>query len=157
MTPTPVILELPGRAPTELTDLVLDFTGTLSLDGTVLPGVAERLAEIAKHLRITVLTADTFGKADEALRDLPVQAWVLKTGEDKARYVARLGAERVIAIGNGRNDVAMLTIAAIGIAVIGPEGAAGDILRVAKVVVRDVLEALDLVMNSLRLKATLRD
>jgi P-type E1-E2 ATPase len=157
MTPTPVILELPGRAPTELTDLVLDFTGTLSLDGTVLPGVAERLAEIAKHLRITVLTADTFGKADEALRDLPVQAWVLKTGEDKARYVARLGAERVIAIGNGRNDVAMLTIAAIGIAVIGPEGAAGDILRVAKVVVRDVLEALDLVMNPLRLKATLRD
>ena len=157
MTPTPVILELPGRAPTELTDLVLDFTGTLSLDGTVLPGVAERLAEIAKHLRITVLTADTFGKADEALRDMPVQAWVLKTGEDKARYVARLGAERVIAIGNGRNDVAMLTIAAIGIAVIGPEGAAGDLLRVAKVVVRDVLEALDLVKNPLRLKATLRD
>jgi len=157
MTPTPVILELPGRAPTELTDLVLDFTGTLSLDGTVLPGVAERLAEIAKHLRITVLTADTFGKADEALRDLPVQAWVLKTGEDKARYVARLGAERVIAIGNGRNDVAMLTIAAIGIAIIGPEGVAGDLLRVAKVVARDVLEALDLVMNPLRLKATLRD
>jgi len=157
MTPTPVILELPGRAPMELTDLVLDFTGTLSLDGTVLPGVAERLTKIAKQLRITVLTADTFGTAGGALHDLPVHVWMVSTGEDKARYAAKLGAQHVVAIGNGRNDVAMLTIAAIGIAVIGPEGAAGDLLRVAKVVARDVPEALDLVMNPLRLKATLRD
>jgi len=140
-----------------LTQLVVDFSGTLALDGTLLPGVAERLAEIAKRLRITVLTADTFGKAAEALHNLPMDVWILSTGKEKAQYVARLGADHVVAIGNGRNDMAMFTIAAIGIAVIGPEGAAGELVRVADVVVRDIRDALDLVMNPLRLKATLRD
>jgi GTP-binding protein EngB required for normal cell division len=40
---------------------------------------------------------------------------------------------------------------------IGPEGASAELLLVADVVVRDVLDALDLITNPLRLKATLRD
>lgn len=32
------------------TYLVLDFTGTLALDGVLLPGVAERLTALAKSL-----------------------------------------------------------------------------------------------------------
>jgi hypothetical protein len=43
--------------------LVLDFTGTLSRDGVLLPGVAERLNKLAENLQLTVLTADTFGTA----------------------------------------------------------------------------------------------
>jgi len=154
---SPLTVDLPGRSPLVLTDLVLDFTGTLSLDGGLLPGVAERLHEIARRLRITVLTADTFGKATEALKELPVETRLVATGLDKAHCVARLGAEHVAAIGNGRNDVRMMRLAALSIAVIGPEGAAGELLAAAAVVVRDVREALDLILNPLRLKATLRD
>ncbi|MCX7825042.1 MAG: HAD hydrolase family protein [Verrucomicrobiae bacterium] len=153
----PLTIELPGRSPLVLNDLVLDFTGTLSLDGALLPGVAERLHDIAKRLRITVLTADTFGKATEALRELPVETRLVATGLDKAHCVARLGAEHVVAIGNGRNDARMIRLAALGIAVIGPEGAAGELMAVADVVVRDIREALDLLLHPLRLKATLRD
>jgi soluble P-type ATPase len=68
-----------------------------------------------------------------------------------------LGSEKVIAIGNGRNDMPMMEIAGLAIAVIGPEGAAGEMLRIADAVVRDIHDALDLVTHPLRLKATLRD
>jgi len=157
MSTTPIRVELPGKAPLVLSELVLDFTGTLSRNGALLPGVAERLGEIAKRMRITVLTADTFGRAAQELARLPVQLRLIETGIEKARFVQKLGPERVVAIGNGRNDVEMLRASAVGIAVIGPEGAAGELLKVAHVVVRDIHDALDLILNPLRLKATLRD
>ena len=40
-------LELPGKQPRLYTDLVLDYTGTLSLDGVLSPGIAERLERLA--------------------------------------------------------------------------------------------------------------
>jgi soluble P-type ATPase len=148
---------LPGRGEVLLSHLVLDFTGTLSLDGALLPGVAERLHGLAKRLRITVLTADTFGMAKQALDGLPVDVRIIRTGADKAAFVHECGADQTVAIGNGRNDVAMVKAAALGIAVIGPEGAARELIAVADIVVRDIHEALDLLENPLRIKATLRD
>jgi soluble P-type ATPase len=76
-----------------------------------------------------------------------MRATVLRTedgpeDEQKARYVAELGKATVAAIGNGRNDRLMLREAALGIAVIGPEGTAGDAVRAAKVVAADPLTAL---------------
>jgi soluble P-type ATPase len=50
----------------------------------------------------------------------------------------------------------MLKNAALSIAVIGPEGTAGDALREAKVVAANPLSALDLLLHPVRLKATLR-
>jgi len=140
-----------------LTQLVLDFTGTLSCDGVLLPGVAERLKELGRKLSITVLTADTFGTAAEQLQGLPVALHHIQTGRDKAEFIAGLKSSETAAIGNGRNDVAMVRMAALGIAVIGPEGCAGELIAVAKVVSRDILEALDLLLKLLRIKATLRD
>ena len=150
-------LELRGGESKSFTDLVLDYTGTLSLDGTLLPGVAQRLERLAKNVRITVLTADTFGKAKGQLAGLPVDVHIVSTGQDKAQMVKNLGAERVIAIGNGRNDMPMMAIAGLKIAVIGPEGASAELLLVADVVVSNILDAMDLLTNPLRLKATLRD
>jgi len=156
MTP-PIKLEVPGTETKSFTDLVLDYTGTLSLDGTLLPGIAERLERLAKAVRITVLTADTFGKAKGQLAGLPVEVRIVETGQDKAEFVKKLGAERVIAIGNGRNDIPMMALAGLRIAVIGREGASAELLLVADVVLHDILDALDLITNPLRLKATLRD
>jgi P-type E1-E2 ATPase len=157
MSPNSVTLELPGGVLKTFTDLVLDYTGTLSLDGALLPGVRERLAGLAASLRITVLTADTFGTAVEQLKGLPVEVRVIQTGIDKANIVREIGPAKVIAIGNGRNDVPMMTLAGLRIAVIGPEGASAALLQVADVVVRDIHDALDLIARPLRLKATLRD
>ena len=68
-----------------------------------------------------------------------------------------MGSEKVIAVGNGRNDAPMLDIAGLAIVVIRQQGAAGELLRLADVVVRDIHDALDLIAHPLRLKATLRD
>ena len=68
-----------------------------------------------------------------------------------------LGPERTAAIGNGRNDVAMVRLATLGIAVLGAEGTAGELIRVADVVAPDITSALDLLADPVRLVATLRD
>lgn len=67
-----------------------------------------------------------------------------------------LGPHATAAIGNGLNDVPMLRAAALGIAVIGPEGAGGATLAAADVVVLSIEAALGLLGDPLTLTATLR-
>jgi len=153
---TPLSLELP-TGPATFHTLVLDFTGTLSEGGKLIPGMEDRLRSLVSKLRVVVLTADTFGTAKEALRELPVAVQVIRDGGHKAEVVAGMGPEGVVAIGNGRNDVPMMGVAGLGIAVIGHEGAAADLVSAADVVTRDIRDALDLILDPLRLKATLRD
>ncbi|MBT8396962.1 MAG: ATPase P [Gemmatimonadetes bacterium] len=153
---TPVILELPG-GPVTFRRLVLDFTGTLSLGGELIPGVAERLRKVSERLTVTVVTADTFGSAREQLKGLPVGIELIGDGREKADVVSGLGPDTLIAVGNGRNDAPMMGIAGLGIAIMGPEGAAAELLSEADVVVHDINHALDLVLDPLRVKATLRD
>jgi soluble P-type ATPase len=49
--------------------LVCDFTGTISVDGKLIPMMKEKLNEIACFLKIFVLIADEFGIAEEELKD----------------------------------------------------------------------------------------
>jgi soluble P-type ATPase len=150
-------VEIPGGPPLRITRLVLDFTGTLSCDGVLVPGVAERLRELGEKLEITVLTADTFGTATQQLAGLPLTLHHIQSGADKQKFMAALDCATIAAVGNGRNDVAMVRMAGLGVAVIAPEACAGELIAVAKVVCRDILAALDLLLKPLRLKATLRD
>jgi P-type E1-E2 ATPase len=151
-----ITLETPGGR-LIIRRLVLDFTGTLSKDGRLLPGVADRLEALSSHLDVLILTADTFGTARGALEDLPVRVQLIEDGREKAEVVAALANEGVIAVGNGRNDIPMMEVAGLGVAVLGPEGAAAELLAAADIVVRDIIDALELPMNPLRVKATLRD
>ena len=59
-------------------------------------------------------------------------------------------------MGNGRNDRLMLDEAALGVVVVQREGAAVETLLAADVVCQSIVDALDLLLNPLRLKATLR-
>jgi soluble P-type ATPase len=150
-------VDIPGRGTVVLGHLVINFTGTISEDGTLLPGVAERIEKLAENIRITVMTAENYSTAVEAFRELPVGLKLIGTGAKKGRFIRDIGGEFVVAVGNTRSDVEMIRSAEIGIAVIGPEGLGNELVRVADVVVRDFREALDLIANPLRLKATLRD
>jgi soluble P-type ATPase len=104
------------------------------------------------------VTADTFGTAS-ALEPLGVHILVLEPGdqvEAKARLVRKLGASRTVAIGNGMNDEGMLREAALGIAVIGREGAATRALLAADLAVPSIGDGLDLLRVPRRLVASLR-
>jgi len=82
--------------------------------------------------------------------------WSYNKRAQKAEFVNRLGAAGVVAIGNGANDAGMLEAAALSIAVIECEGASGEAIAAADVVVVGVANALDLLLNPRRLIATLR-
>lgn len=152
-------LEIPGFQSLHLKYLVVDFNGTLAVDGELLPGVADRLRALSAHLEIHVLTADTFGTAEQALKPLPVVLTVLPEGDQaktKRYHVLRLGAETVAAIGNGRNDERMVSTATLGVAVVQAEGASPATVAAAKIVTTSILNALDLFLQPNRLLATLR-
>lgn len=152
-------IAIPGHKDLHLEHLVLDYNGTLAVDGQLIGGAAERLTTLAEQVQIHVLTADTFGQVKSAVTDIPCRVSVLPPGqqaEGKLAYVQQLGVERVVCIGNGRNDRLMLAAAALGIAVIQAEGIAVHTMAAADVVAIDILTALDLLVNPLRLVATLR-
>jgi soluble P-type ATPase len=152
-------IEIPGRGPVRLEHLVLDYNGTLALDGALLDGVAGRLHRLAGRLQIHVLTADTFGRAAESLADLPCELSTLPPGEQdrgKLERVQALGPDRCVCVGNGRNDALMLEAAALGLCVVLQEGASATTLAAADVVCTSITAALDLLEHPLRLVATLR-
>ncbi len=67
-----------------------------------------------------------------------------------------LSADRVVAIGQGANDSAMLKAAALGICVQSREGVAIETLLAADIFVPDIFTALELLEKPLRIVATLR-
>ena len=138
---------------------MLDYNGTLAIDGELMPGVKLRLGRLAVSLALHVITADTFGKARAGLRGVRCSLEILAGGNEhraKAALVRRLGASRVACIGNGRNDRLMLRAAALGIATLQAEGAARESVVAADIVVADIRDALDLLLIPRRLTATLR-
>jgi len=152
-------IDIPGFGFVKLEHLVSDFTGTLSVDGRLLPGVGDQLNEIAKFMKVHILTADTFGKAREELEGIDCEIHIF-TGEDhdvqKEEYVKKLAADKVVAFGNGNNDRKMLKAACLGIAVSQGEGCATDAIMAADIHVTSAKAGLDLLLNAKRLKATLR-
>jgi P-type E1-E2 ATPase len=152
-------LNVPGRGVILLDHLVSDVNGTLALDGQLIDGVARGLGVLRDRLSLHLLTADTSGRQAEIDRKLGIEAVRIPPGgeiEAKAAYVRTLGAERVVAIGQGANDAAMLREAAVGICVLSPEGMAVETLNAADIVAPGILDALLLLEHPLRLVATLR-
>ncbi len=152
-------IDVPGFGPVHLEYLVSDFTGTLSLDGKLLPQVAEKLNAVAHTLKIFVLTADEFGNAQEELKGIDCEVHFIKGRNmdvQKAEFVKQLGAEKVVALGNGMNDREMLKHSKLGIVVTGKEGCSVQTILAADIQVNDAANGLDLLLKPKRLRATLK-
>jgi len=154
-----VTASIPGWGEIALEYLLVDFNGTIAFDGQMKKGVRELLDEVSKHVKVFVVTADTY---DSIVNEAAGSFNVVKTGKlssgiDKAELVRQLGPEQVAAIGNGANDAMMLREAALGIAVIGEEGCAASVLKEADIVTANIVHALDLISHPERLVAALRE
>jgi len=154
-----IAIDIPGFGEVKVEHLVSDFSGTLSVDGILLPGVKKQLNRIAKILNIHIITADTFGMVHNELIEVNCIINIL-SGSDhdlqKEEYIKKIGPDKVVALGNGKNDRKMLKLARIGIAVTEGEGCSVDALMAANLHVKTAIEGLDLLLNPKRLKATLR-
>jgi len=151
-----ITITIPGGKDISIREIFLDYTGTLSKDGKLIEGVAQRLFLLSQKVKVSIYTADTFGSAKKELENLPVEINIIKNGDDKEKALKKKSYKYIAAIGNGINDVKMLKLAKFSVAIIGPEGAAAKLLRYSDIVVSNIIDALDLFLNTKRITATLR-
>lgn len=153
-------LSLPGREiKLELKNLVLDLNGTLTVDGRLVAGV-DSLVELLKSiLEVYLLTSDTLGFGATVAEELGIPIFKVgsQSGQDKLDFLNTIGADATVVIGNGYNDRLIMKHAALSVAVLGAEGCAVQALQEADIAVKSILEALSLLLNPLRIVATLRD
>lgn len=149
---------IPGRNELVLNHLILDYNGTIAEDGLVIDGIADSLEELSKSLEIYVITADTHGTAARQCANLPLKVMTFPTvevGKIKAEEVKKLSGG-VVCIGNGFNDIQMSDAAELSICVIGKEGCCGALISHCDVVVTSIVDGLELLLKTDRLRATLR-
>ena len=151
-------IDIPGRDPLSLQHLILDYNGTIALDGALIEGIAPRLQQLAQQLSVHIITADTHGTAKDRCSGLPAEVLTFPTadvGEIKAQQ-ARALSGGVVCIGNGFNDIQMSDACDLSIAVMGTEGCCCALLQHTDIAVTSILDALDLLLKPARLRATLR-
>ncbi len=156
-------VDLPCGKFYNITTLILDLNGTLTVDGKWSEGVEQRLLELTEILDIHILSADTNQTMDTLLAPFRGNKGItikhLESGKgdiQKLTYLNKLGCENTAAIGNGCNDAFMLKDAAIGICIVGKEGASTKTLLASDVVFHNVCDALDIFLKPNRMIATLR-
>ena len=155
-------INIPGRENAEIRikNAVLDMNGTLSEDGIIKDDVKILLNELSKHVDIYVVTSDTFGTAEEMVKNIHVKLFIID-GENSAvkkmEILQKLGCSETIAVGNGFNDTEILKNAAIGIGIMGVEGLAVKAALNCDIIVGKIEDALNLLLNTKRLTATLRN
>jgi soluble P-type ATPase len=152
-------IDIPGLGQLQLEQLVMDYNGTVAVDGEPVTGVRERVDQLAEQVQVHVITADTFGKVQARLEDWACSVKILGKEDQvgqKLAFVQELGADNCVCIGNGRNDRMMLEAAALGLAVMLDEGTSRECLLSADIALPGIVPALDLLLHPLRLTATLR-
>ncbi|WP_312279150.1 ATPase P [Oscillibacter sp.] len=151
-------IDIPGRAPVEIDHVVLDYNGTIAVDGALLPGVAERIEKLREFVSVTVLTADTYGTVRAQCEPLGIAVQTFsQAGAALCKESIVRGMDGgILCIGNGFNDIQMFDAAALRVAVLEREGLCPALLSHADVLVSSPLDALDLLLKPNRLRATLR-
>lgn len=153
-------ITIPGSGTLDIKNILIDYNGTLAVDGTLIPGVEDILNGLSLQFGIYVITADTFGFAESELKNVKCTFTRLdpeNQSEAKLKYLNTLGKETTAAIGNGNNDCLMLKESALGIAVIQSEGLCTRTMLMSDIVCPDIFSALDFFIKPKRLVATLRN
>ena len=152
-------IEIPGYTTLDLKYLLLDYNGTIALDGRMNDSTKNLICEIAKELEVFVLTADTHGTAAKECEGLPVTLKTFPTDNamhSKLEILQSLDKSYCCAIGNGRNDILMCKDAALSICIMDDEGCCSKLIEHTHITVKSIEHALSLLLKPKRLIATLR-
>jgi len=152
-------IDIPGFKELDIENIVFDYNGTLAVNGFVSNEIKIVLNKLSELFNIYVITADTFGTVKEELKDLNLKVIVLKSTnhtQEKANFVKELGVSKTIAIGNGNNDVEMLKNAIVSISIIAQEGCSKNALLSSDIVCKSIKDAIEILINSKKIVATLR-
>ena len=152
-------ISIPGYRDFVFENVVFDYNGTLAVGGRLSAAVKEMMPAVKEKLNVYILTSDTFGTVADECAGLGVQIKVIDGAHAcaaKSRFVRELGAKKTICIGNGSNDAKMFKACALSILIIGGEGCSSKAMAQADIVVSSIGDALNLLIDPVRIVATLR-
>jgi len=154
-------IDIPSWGNLRIENVVFDYNGTLACSGIIAEDIKSKLLQLVDEMQVNVyvITADTFGSAREQLGGTGVKVHIISHengSEDKLQFVSDLGAETCVAIGNGNNDALMIRQARLGICILGCEGCATKAFIASDIAVTCIEDALGLLLDPMKLKATLR-
>ena len=155
-----ISIEIAGWGNLEIDNVVFDLNGTLAEDGRLIPGVKEKIESLAAKVNIYILTADTHGTGGAEVQALKAELVTIPANESKngkRDFLHTLRPEATLSVGNGNNDAFILKDSVLGIAVLGKEGLSLAAMKNADLVVKDVFDAMDLLLKPKRMIATLRE
>lgn len=152
-----MLYTIPGQGELKLKTIILDLNGTISVAGTVPEGVKERIGQL-KTLGFTLVlfTGNTRNDADQLSEDLAIEWRLAKNSEDKRKLALELEPDTCVSIGNGLIDLELMKTVRLRIVTLQAEGVHVQTLLSADVIVPSINDALDLLIDSQRLIATLR-
>jgi len=162
MTKPGIAIDIPGFGKRVIRTIISDYTGTLSCRGRLTPGVRSRLLRLEKLVDLEIVTADTYGTARKQLRGIAVPNMLRKNRQDieKRDFAKKFDLRHVAAFGNGNNDRLLLravkNAGGIAIAVDNGEGCALDAFTNGNILIYGAANALDLLLNTNAIRATLR-
>jgi soluble P-type ATPase len=153
-----ISIQRPGMENLELHFVLIDFEGTLAMDGRVHPKAKDKVNLLSKRATLYIVTKSSKEKVEETLRKMKVEIIYVTEGDSsrqKLNLLQRLGPHQTAVIGNGFDDVQIMEQAGLGMCVIGKEGSSAEAVAKADLVVTSVLDALDFLLKPLRQRATL--
>ena len=153
-----ISIQRPGMESLDIHFVLIDFEGTLAMDGRVHPKAKDKVNLLSKRATIYILTKSNREKVEETLKKMKVEILYLTEGDSsqqKLNVLQRLGSHQTAVIGNGLDDVRIMEQAGLGMCVIGKEGSSAEAMAKADLVVTHVLDALDFLLKPLRQRATL--
>lgn len=154
-----MLIKIPGFGDLNIEHVVCDYNGTIASAGATPDGVKGLLNSLSERCSVHVITADTFGTAERELHGVNCSVVIIgSTNQNQAKldYITGLGADRCAAIGNGNNDRFMLKAAALGICLMGDEGAFSGAMLESEIICKNITDALHMFIDIKRLIATLR-
>jgi len=157
-----IAIDIPGFGQRIIHTIVSDYTGTLSCHGKLTPGVKPLLRRLSRLVDLAIITADTYGTAQQQLRGIAVPHMLGNSRQDlqKRVFAKRFDLKHVAALGNGNNDRLLLgavkQAGGLAMAIDNGEGCAVDALFSAHILISGAARALALLLDPTGLKATLR-
>jgi soluble P-type ATPase len=149
--------DIPGNEQLNLSTIILDLNGTLSVAGRIPQGVKERLEQLkANGFTILFFTGNTRNDADQIASDLGIEWRLARNAAEKKNLALELNPESCVSIGNGLIDLELMKIVKLRIVTLQAEGVHVQTLLNSDIVVPNIIDALDLFIDERRLIATLR-
>jgi soluble P-type ATPase len=141
----------------EITNIILDLNGTLSVNGVIPKGVESKLRELSKvGIKVVLFTGDQRGTAADLCKGIGIDFIKCKNSQEKADAMSSYDKDKTAAIGNARIDIGTFKNAVISVATLQAEGIHTGIIEHVDIIVPSIEDALALFLDKDIFSATMR-